>query len=73
MQTGLQDRLQEISGERFAAYGILSLAYVKRAVIKGHPVYAMHAANGEYLWHYADEEVARAALLQQDMQPARVH
>ena len=73
MRSERQDRFEPMTGGEFAEFGILSFAYVKRAVIKGRVVYAVHAANGEYLWHYADEAVARAALLQQEMNPVRVH
>ena len=69
----LQKQLKQLSTKSFAQHGLQTLAYVKRAVIKGHAVYAIHAADGSHLWHYADQEVARAALQQQDMEPLSVH
>jgi hypothetical protein len=64
---------QQVSKKSFAEYGILHMAYVKRAVVDGYTVYAVHAADGTYLWHYADEAVARAALRQQELNPLSVH
>ena len=69
----LQKQLKQLSTKSFAEHGLLTLAYVKPVVIKGHAVYAIHAADGSYLWHYADHEVARAALQQHDMEPLSVH
>jgi hypothetical protein len=69
----LQKQLRQVSSRSFARYGVENLAYVKRAMVKGHAVYAIHAADGTYLWQYAEQEVARAALQQQDMEPLSVH
>ena len=73
MRDRWQDHQSQAAKVSFAEYGILNLAYVKPAVVDGHAVYAVYAANGEYLWHFADDAVARAALMQQEMEPLSVH
>ena len=58
---------------RFAALGILDIVYLKRVTIAGEAVFDIYAADGTYLARYADEAVARAAMLQQAIRPVSVH
>jgi hypothetical protein len=59
--------------EEFAAFGRNHLAYVKRIVTNGRIAYAVHAADGTFIWQFEDRGVAFAALRQQDMEPVSVH
>jgi hypothetical protein len=73
MQNGWQQALNQISRERFAEFGIARFAYVKRAADGGETVYGVYAADGTYLWQFAEEDVARAALRQEELEPLSVH
>ncbi len=73
MQDPSQDKLKQVAKKGFAEYGIRAVAYVKHTVLDGHAVYTVHAADGTYLRHDADEAVARAALRPQEMEPLSVH
>lgn len=64
-------RLKPLSQQDFAEFGRTAMAYVKRVDATG--AYAIHAADGTYLWRYADREVAFAALRQHEMEPMSVH
>jgi hypothetical protein len=65
-------RLAATLNKGFAEYGLLSVAYVKRICAEPE-VYGAYAADGSYLWHYDNAEVARAALRQQEIEPLSVH
>jgi hypothetical protein len=62
-----------ISAEAFAGFGAQNLAYVKRIVVRGEVVFAVHAADGSPLSEFSDRLVAEAALRQHDLEPLSVH
>lgn len=57
----------------FADYGLYDSAYVKSVVLDGCPSFAVHAADGTLIDHYASIELAFAVLRQEDFEPLRVH
>lgn len=68
------DRLRKIlHGESFESFGIDRLCYVKRTERRGCSLYAVHGADGTYLWRYTDRATADAALRQHEMEPLSVH
>ncbi len=66
-------RLKPLSPRDFAMYGRAEMAYVKRVETKRGPAYAVHAADGTYLEHFADREAAVAALRQHDIELLSTH
>lgn len=66
-------RLKSFSQVEFAALGRSDMAYVKPVEIDGTTNYAIHAADGRYLWQCDSREVACAALRQHDLEPMSVH
>jgi hypothetical protein len=62
-----------ISTEAFASLGAQNLAYVKRIVVGGEEMFAVHAADGSPLSQFADRALAEAALRQHDLEPLSVH
>jgi hypothetical protein len=68
------DRIRQIlQGGGFASFGIDRLCYVKRTEQRGCSLYAVHGADGTYLWRYANRATADAALRQHEMEPLSVH
>jgi hypothetical protein len=55
----------------FATLGLLSIVYLKRGDIDG--AVDIHAADGSHLARYDNEALARAAVLEQAMEPVSVH
>jgi len=66
-------KLQTLSSRKFAEFGFTAMAYVKPVSVEGRVVYAVHAANGAYLWHYDDRETAFTAIGQLEVEPLSVH
>lgn len=64
---------QEQFQAEFASYGILDRAYVKPVTREGRTSFAVHAADGTYLFCFVSRELAFAALRQQEMEPLSVH
>jgi hypothetical protein len=57
----------------FESFGILEHAYIKTVQRRGRTHYAVHAADGTYLWHFSDRNTAFAAVRQQELEPVSVH
>jgi hypothetical protein len=57
----------------FRSFGIDSLCYVKCVAWSGGRLYAVHGADGTYLWRYEDRATADAALRQCEMESLSVH
>jgi hypothetical protein len=66
-------KMKSLSLRDFALFGRTEMAYVKQAKSDGAPGYAVHAADGTYLWRFADREQAFAALRQHDLEPLSLH
>lgn len=66
-------KLRPLSSQDFARLGRTEMAYVKRVVIDGGEGYVVHAADGTYIWHFADRELACAVLRQHDLEPLSLH
>lgn len=66
---------EPLTDEAFLALGIHSLAYMRKAVVNGKPVWAVHAADGTplSLFEGDDSVLACATLRQNDLIPVRVH
>jgi hypothetical protein len=65
--------LRAPSPETLELFEAHNLAYVKRIVLEGRAVYAIHAADGTPIGLAPDREVAFAALRQQDLEPVSVN
>jgi hypothetical protein len=66
-------KMRSLSLRDFALFGRTEMAYVKRVKTNGVPAYAVHAADGTYIWGFADRELACAALRQHDLEPLSLH
>ncbi len=64
--------IRHITGEQLARLGVEQIAYVKPILLNGVPAFAIHAADGTPMAIAGSEEVAVAAIRQQDMLPALV-
>lgn len=53
--------------------GLNDVAYVKKAVVEGHTVWAIHAADGTPLTTYPARDVALVAVRQHDLEAKSVH
>jgi len=62
-----------LSDKAFASFGAQHVAYVKRVVVRGAAVFAVHAADGAPLSEFADRALADAVLRQHDLEPLSVH
>ena len=65
--------IRHLSDKEFAELGVAQLAYVKDVEVDGKQLFAIHAANGTPMALADGREVAVAAILQHEMQPALVH
>lgn len=65
---------QTMSERDFAAFGLNSVAYVKKVPAEnGDPAFGIFAANGEPMGMAANFDVAFAGLRQHDIEPMSVH
>ena len=62
-----------VSIVQFADLGLNDLAYVKRALVDGARVWAVHAADGTPLTTLNTRETAFAAVRQHALDPVSVH
>ena len=65
--------LRHISAEQLAQLGMQQIAYVKPVVVNGAACFAIHAADGTPLAIARDLNVAIAAIVQHEMEPAQLH
>ncbi|HTZ70573.1 MAG TPA: DUF1150 family protein [Acetobacteraceae bacterium] len=65
--------IRQLSPEQFSALGVSQMAYVKQVIMNGTRAFAIHGADGTPMAVADDEAVARAAIVQHEMVPARVH
>ncbi len=66
-------RIRPLSPRDFAMYGRAEMAYLKPVTTNGVPAYAVHAADGTYLWRSADRELAVATLRQHEIEALSIH
>ena len=66
-------KMRSLSRQDFALFGRTEMAYVKRVETNGAQAYAVHAADGTYIWRFADRELACAALRLHDLEPLSLH
>ena len=66
-------KFRPLSQQDFARLGRTELAYVKRVTGNGGKDYAVHAADGTYIWRFAERELACAALRLHDLEPLSLH
>ncbi|HKW54491.1 MAG TPA: DUF1150 family protein [Stellaceae bacterium] len=66
-------KVRPLSLQDFARLGRTEMAYVKRVATDGVPFYAVHAADGTYIWRFADRDLACAALRSHDLEPLSLH
>ena len=64
---------QPMSAADFAAWGAEQVAYIKPIKIDGGTVYGVFAADGQQLGLMDTPDVARAAVIQNNLEPVSVH
>jgi len=64
--------LRHISAEQFAQLGMKQIAYVKPIVVSGSARFAIHAADGTRMAIAKGLDVAIAAIVQHEMEPAQL-
>lgn len=64
---------RHITKDQLMKLGMADLAYVKQVLLNGQPAFAIHAADGSPMAMAADRNLAMAAIVQHEMQPALVH
>ncbi|MGA3400597.1 MAG: DUF1150 family protein [Acetobacteraceae bacterium] len=65
--------VRKLSPEQFAQLGMTHVAYVKPVIVNGAAGFAIHAADGTPMALADNRDVAIAAIMQHEMQPALVH
>jgi hypothetical protein len=65
--------LRHISAKQLAQLGMKQIAYVKPIVVNGSACFSIHAADGIPLAIARDLDVAIAAIVQHEMEPAQLH
>lgn len=65
--------IRNLSQAELMQLGMADTAYVKPVWMNGAVAYAIHAADGSPMALAADCELAIAAIVQHEMQPALVH
>jgi hypothetical protein len=70
---GLVLDIHHISAAQLASLGMQELAFVKPVMTENGPAFAIHAADGTPMALASSADLAAAAIIQHEMQPARVH
>jgi hypothetical protein len=65
--------IRHLTAQQLAQLGVSQIAYVRPVIVNGQRGFAIHGADGTPMAVAGDQEVAFAAILQQDMLPALVH
>jgi len=66
-------KLKFLSKDKFVEFGIDNIAYVKQVRKDGESLFVIHAADGTALVELAQEDAARAAIRQYEMEPLSLH
>ena len=64
--------IRHLSSDQFQRLGVSQIAYVKPVVVNGAPAFAIHAADGTPMALAENEELAFAAIVQNEMVPTLV-
>jgi hypothetical protein len=62
-----------MSAQDFAQWGAGQIAYIKPVETEGATLFAVFAANGQQLGLMETPDMARAAVIQNDLEPLSVH
>lgn len=62
-----------MSAQDFAEWGAGHVAYIRPIDLDGKTVYAVFSANGQQLGLTETLDLARAAVIQNDLEPVNVH
>ncbi|MBU6418334.1 MAG: DUF1150 family protein [Proteobacteria bacterium] len=65
--------IHHISAAQLALLGLEEIAFVKPVMTETGPAFAIHAADGTPIAIAADQQLAAAAIIQNDMTPTLVH
>lgn len=65
--------IRHLTQDQLMQLGMAHLAYVKPVLLDGQMAFAIHAADGSPMAVAADCDLAVAAIVQHEMQPALVH
>lgn len=61
------------TSQELLALGAGDVAYVRRATVDGQSVWTIHTADGGAIGQAPSRDLAFAAIIQHDMEPASVH
>ena len=73
LKTGTPDAATVMSAHDFAQWGAKHMAYIKPVDTDGGTKFAVYAANGQQLGLMETPDLARAAVIQNDLEPLSVH
>ncbi|MFQ5765588.1 MAG: DUF1150 family protein [Rhodospirillales bacterium] len=73
LNTGPPRTLPPMSPDDFALWGMAHVAYVKPLEIEGKTAFGIFAANGQRMGLTEDLDLARAVVIQNDLEPLSVH
>jgi hypothetical protein len=65
--------LPSLTAEGFATLGIEEIAYLRRGLCNGAPIYTLHAADGGFICRVPDVSSGLAMLRKNGMQPVSLH
>ena len=65
--------IRHLTVQQLAELGVSQIAYVRPVMVNGQRGFAIHGADGTPMAVAGDQELAFAAILQQDMVPTLVH
>ncbi|MFT8242606.1 DUF1150 family protein [Roseomonas sp. BN140053] len=72
-QTNEQPPLRGLSPADWASFGLEQIAYVRPVVVDGVQAVAIHSADGTPIGAAPTLDLAVAAIIQHEMEPARLH
>ncbi len=73
LKTGKPNAAPVMSAHDFAQWGSEHVAYIKPVEVNGGTQFAVFAANGQQLGLMETPDMARAAVIQNDLEPLSVH
>ncbi len=73
LKTGKPNAAPVMSTHDFAQWGAQHVAYIKPVEVNGGTKFAVFAANGQQLGLMETPDIARAAVIQNDLEPLSVH
>ena len=73
LKTEKPDATHVMSAHDFSQWGAEHVAYIKPVETDGGTLFAVFAANGQQLGLMETPDLARAAVIQNDLEPLSVH